>query len=186
MGERLYRLSARPRAEPVDPGGDSKRVSQRNHLRTPISRPWRNCAGFAARPPVGKGSGTVEAHPAFAGRTRLVLKLKTQDFKLRTRQPPAWRSDPRMDDRFSNALDLLRRETDGTEIPPARHSAPPVSRAVRRRKSRPPDLVDVQFAQRRRCEGDMDTLRDSSAQGGRTGYTSARAAIANPLSRLEE
>ncbi|TIX05773.1 MAG: DNA polymerase IV, partial [Mesorhizobium sp.] len=103
-----------------------------------------------------------------AGRT-VVLKLKTQDFKLRTRNRQL--GDPtRLADRiFQTGLDLLRREADGTKY---RLLGIGVSDLSDDGKADPPDLVDVQSRKRALAEGAIDSLRDKFGKKAvETGYT---------------
>jgi DNA polymerase-4 len=180
MGDRLYRLSRGEDDRPVDPGGDAKSVSAETTFDTDI-------ATLAELVPVLRGlSEKVSARlkkSGIAGRT-VVLKLKTQDFKLRTRNRQL--GDPtRLADRiFQTGLDLLRRETDGTKF---RLLGIGVSDLSDDEKADPPDLVDVQSRKRALAEGAMDTLRDKFGRKAvETGYTFGKGRDANPPEPLDE
>ena len=119
-----------------------------------------------------------------AGRT-VVLKLKTQDFKLRTRNRQL--GDPtRLADRiFSTGVELLRKEADGTKF---RLLGIGVSDLSDDGKADPPDLVDVHSRKRALAEGAIDALRDKF--GGKavveTGYTFGRRREAPPPEPLDD
>jgi DNA polymerase-4 len=106
-----------------------------------------------------------------AGRT-VVLKLKTQDFRIRTRNRQL--ADPtRLADRiFQTGLELLRKEADGTHY---RLIGIGVGDLGDPAKADPPDLVDVQARKRAMAEGAVDTLRDRFGKAAvETGYTFGR------------
>ena len=110
-----------------------------------------------------------------AGRT-VVLKLKTQDFKLRTRNRQL--ADPtRLADRiFQTGLQLLEKEADGTRF---RLLGIGVSDLSDLDRADPPDLVDVQSRKRAIAEGAIDVLRDKFGRKAvRWATLSARAAAA--------
>jgi DNA polymerase-4 len=114
----------------------------------------------------------------------VVLKLKTQDFKLRTRNRQL--GDPtRLADRiFLTGLQLLEKETDGTKY---RLLGIGVSDLSGSDKADPPDLVDVQSRKRAMAEGAIDALREKF--GGRaveTGYTFGRGHRGRPAGPEED
>ena len=103
-----------------------------------------------------------------AGRT-VTLKLKSSDFKTRTRNRQL--TDPtRLADRiFQTGLELLRRETDGTTY---RLIGIGVSDFMDLDRADPPDLVDVGARKRALAEGAIDSLRDKfGSKAIQTGYT---------------
>ncbi len=103
-----------------------------------------------------------------AGQT-VVLKLKTSDFKLRTRNRRL--DDPtQLADRiFRTGMALLEKETDGTRF---RLIGIGVSDLQDPTLADPPDLVDAQAARRAAAEAAMDKLRDKFGKGTvQTGYT---------------
>jgi DNA polymerase-4 len=180
MGDRLYRLSRGEDDRRVDPDGDAKSVSAETTFDTDI-------ASLAELVPVLRGlSEKVSARlkkAGIAGRT-VVLKLKTQDFKIRTRNRQL--GDPtRLADRiFQTGLDLLRRETDGTKF---RLLGIGVSDLSDDEKADPPDLVDVQSRKRALAESAIDALRDKfCGKAVETGYTFGKGRGANPPEPLEE
>ncbi|MCF3643260.1 DNA polymerase IV [Rhizobium sp. TRM95111] len=103
-----------------------------------------------------------------AGQT-VVLKLKTRDFKSRTRNRRL--EDPTMlaDRIFRIGLDLLKRETDGTKF---RLIGIGVTDLADPARADPPDLVDPQAARRAAAEAAMNRLRDKFGKTSvETGYT---------------
>ncbi|MCP1197898.1 DNA polymerase IV [Notoacmeibacter sp. MSK16QG-6] len=105
---------------------------------------------------------------ALAGQT-VVLKLKTADFRSRTRNRTLADPTRRPGRIFDIALDLLRREADGT---PFRLIGVGLSELVSDRLADPPDLVDQRAQRLASAEETIDQLRRRF--GGRaveTGYT---------------
>ncbi|MBB4007618.1 DNA polymerase IV [Allorhizobium taibaishanense] len=103
-----------------------------------------------------------------AGHT-VVLKLKTADFKLRTRNRRL--EDPtRLADRiFRTGMQLLDKETDGTKF---RLIGIGVSDFASPDLADPPDLVDPDAARRAKAEAAMDQLRLKFGKGMiETGFT---------------
>jgi DNA polymerase-4 len=110
-----------------------------------------------------------------AGRT-VVLKLKTQDFKLRTRNRQL--SDPtQLADRiFRHGLQLLEKELDGTKF---RLLGIGVSELSSSERADPPDLVDTQATKRAVAETAIDRLRNKFGLNAvETGYTFSRGNLA--------
>ncbi len=165
MGDRLYRLSRGEDDRRVDPERDTKSVSAETTFDADI-------ASLDDLVPVLRAlSEKVSARlkkAGIAGRS-VVLKLKTQDFKIRTRNRQL--GDPtRLADRiFSAGLDLLRKEADGTKY---RLLGIGVSDLSDDDKADPPDLIDVQARKRAMAEGAVDALRDRFGRKAvETGYT---------------
>ncbi|TGQ72846.1 MAG: DNA polymerase IV [Mesorhizobium sp.] len=180
MGDRLYRLSRGEDVRRVDPDQDAKSVSAETTFDTDI-------ASLDELVSVLRGlSEKVSARlkkSGIAGRT-VVLKLKSQDFKLRTRNRQL--GDPtRLADRiFSTGVELLRRETDGTKY---RLIGIGVSDLSDDDKADPPDLVDVQSRKRAMAEGAIDALRDKFGRKAvETGYTFGKGRDAHPPEPLED
>ncbi|MGX5842746.1 DNA polymerase IV [Mesorhizobium sp. ArgA1] len=180
MGTRLYHLSRGQDDRRVDPDQDAKSVSAETTFDTDI-------AEMDELVPVLRGlSEKVSARlkkSGIAGRT-VVLKLKTQDFKLRTRNRQL--GDPtRLADRiFQTGLDLLRKEADGTKY---RLLGIGVSDLSDDQKADPPDLVDVGSRKRAMAESAIDTLRDKFGKKAvETGYTFGKGHSANPPEPIEE
>ena len=103
-----------------------------------------------------------------AGHT-VVLKLKTADFKGRTRNRKL--EDPTMlaDKIFRIGMELLRKETDGTKF---RLIGIGVTDLTDPGRADPPDLVDPAATRRAAAEAAMNTLRDKFGKATvETGYT---------------
>ncbi|ESX89274.1 DNA polymerase IV [Mesorhizobium sp. LSHC412B00] len=180
MGTRLYHLSRGQDDRRVDPDQDAKSVSAETTFDTDI-------AEMGELVPVLRGlSEKVSARlkkSGIAGRT-VVLKLKTQDFKLRTRNRQL--GDPtRLADRiFQTGLELLRKEADGTKY---RLLGIGVSDLSDDEKADPPDLVDVGSRKRAMAESAIDTLRDKFGKKAvETGYTFGKGRNPNPPEPIEE
>ncbi len=113
-----------------------------------------------------------------------MLKLKTQDFKLRTRNRQL--ADPtRLADRiFQTGMQLLARETDGTKY---RLLGIGVSDLSDDERADPPDLVDVQSRKRALAEGAIDVLRGKfGRQAVETGYTFGKGRNTRPPESLDD
>lgn len=180
MGDRLYRLSRGEDVRRVDPDQDAKSVSAETTFDTDI-------ASLDELVAVLRGlSEKVSARlkkSGIAGRT-VVLKLKTQDFKLRTRNRQL--GDPtRLADRiFQTGVELLRKETDGTKY---RLLGIGVSDLSDDDKADPPDLVDVQSRKRAMAESAIDALRDKFGRRAvETGYTFGKGRDAHPPEPIED
>jgi DNA polymerase-4 len=165
MGDRLYSLSRGQDSRRVISERDSKSVSAETTFDTDL-------ASAADLVPVLRAlSEKVSARlkkAGIAGRT-VVLKLKTQDFKTRTRNRQL--EDPtRLADRiFQTGLHLMGKELDGTKY---RLLGNGVSDLSDSEKADPPDLVDVQARKRAMAEGAIDALRDKfGGKAVETGYT---------------
>ncbi|SDA41819.1 DNA polymerase IV [Mesorhizobium qingshengii] len=180
MGDRLYRLSRGEDVRRVDPDQDAKSVSAETTFDTDIGSLDELVA--VLRGLSEKVSARLKKS-GIAGRT-VVLKLKTQDFKLRTRNRQL--GDPtRLADRiFQTGVELLRKETDGTKF---RLLGIGVSDLSDDDKADPPDLVDVQARKRAMAEGAIDALRDKFGRKAvETGYTFGKGRDAHPPEPLEE
>ena len=165
MGDRLYRLARGEDDRRVEPRQDAKSVSAETTFDSDLG-------SLDDLVPVLRAlSEKVSARlkkAGIAGRT-VVLKLKSADFRIRTRNRQL--GDPtRLADRiFSTGLELLRRETDGTKY---RLLGIGVSDLSDDGKADPPDLVDVQARKRAMAEGAIDALRDKFGRKAvETGYT---------------
>ncbi len=165
MGDRLYRLARGEDDRRVSADRDSKSVSAETTFDTDIGE--LNDLVPVLRALSEKVSARLKK-AGIAGRT-IVLKLKSHDFKIRTRNRQL--GDPtRLADRiFSTGLELLRKETDGTRY---RLLGIGVSDLSDDDKADPPDLVDVQSRKRALAEGAIDALRDKfGGKAVETGYT---------------
>ncbi|RCS22019.1 DNA polymerase IV [Phyllobacterium salinisoli] len=176
MGQRLYRLSRGMDVRRVEPEGEMKSVSSETTFNTDLSS-----AGDLVpilRSLSEKVSRRLKAG-GIAGRT-VVLKLKTQDFKSRTRNRQL--SDPtQLADRiFRTGLQLLEKELDGTKF---RLIGIGVSDLEDAGKADPPDLVDNQATKRAVAEGAIDKLRTKFGNKAvETGYTFGKARTERPPS----
>jgi DNA polymerase-4 len=108
---------------------------------------------------------------ALAGHT-VVLKLKTQDFKTRTRNRRLDAHTQLADRIFREGLSLLERELDGTKY---RLLGIGVSDLGDSARADPPDLIDRDAGRRAKAEAAMDALRDKfGSRSIETGYTFGR------------
>ncbi len=174
MGERLYRLSRGEDERSVQPRGEAKSVSSETTFD-------RDIAALDDLVPILRAlSERVSARlkkADIAGRT-IVLKLKTKDFRIRTRNRQL--ADPtRLADRiFATGLDMLKRETDGTFFRLIGIGVTDLTDAAR---ADPPDLVDRLSHKRALAEGAIDALREKyGRQAVETGYTFGRARKPRP------
>ena len=184
MGDRLYHLSRGQDERRVHPDHDAKSVSAETTFDTDLASP-------ADLVPVLRAlSEKVSARlkkSGIAGRT-VVLKLKTQDFKLRTRNRQL--GDPtRLADRiFQTGLHLLEKETDGTKY---RLLGIGVSDLSDADKADPPDLVDLPVAQarhgrrrdRQRCATSSARRRSKPATRSARAATPTRRTISKLIRR---
>ncbi|ESZ27950.1 DNA polymerase IV [Mesorhizobium sp. L2C084A000] len=180
MGDRLYHLSRGEDVRRVDPDQDVKSVSAETTFDTDIASLEELIA--VLRGLSEKVSARLKKS-GIAGRT-VVLKLKSQDFKLRTRNRQL--GDPtRLADRiFQTGVELLRKETDGTKY---RLLGIGVSDLSDDDKADPPDLVDIQSRKRAMAEGAIDALRDKFGRKAvETGYTFGKGRDAHPPEPLED
>lgn len=153
MGQRLYRLSRGQDDRVVEIGGEAKSVSSETTFNEDI-------AGFdMLLPHLRRLSEEVARRlrkGGHAGRT-VVLKLKTSDFKSRTRNRRL--DDPtQLADRiFRTGIDLLEKETDGTRFRLIGIGVTDLCDPV---TADPPDLVDPLTARRAAAEAAMNAVRD--------------------------
>ncbi len=168
MGDRLYHLSRGQDERRVNPDHDAKSVSAETTFDIDV-------AALSELAPVLRAlSETVSARlkkAGIAGHT-VVLKLKTADFRIRTRNRRLADATRLADRIFSTGLDLLRREADGTRF---RLLGIGVADLADDDRADPPDLIDEAARKRAQAEGAIDALR--AKFGGRaveTGYTFGR------------
>lgn len=174
MGDRLYGLARGEDDRRVHPEREAKSVSAETTFDSDL-------ASLDDLVPVLRAlSEKVSARlkrAGMAGRT-VVLKLKSADFRIRTRNRQL--SDPtKLADRiFSTGLELLRREIDGTKY---RLLGIGVSDLSDDGKADPPDLVDVQSRKRALAESAIDALREKfGGKAVETGYTFGRGHRGRP------
>lgn len=153
MGQRLARLSRGIDERKVDPTSDMKSVSGETTFNSDLSsledlRPiLRSLSEKVARRMKKYG---------VAG-TTIALKLKTTDFKTRTRNKSLQDPTQLADRIFRAGLTLLEREIDGTRF---RLIGIGVSELCEPDQADPVDLVDPLAAKRAKAEGAMDMLRE--------------------------
>ncbi|MBX3577876.1 MAG: DNA polymerase IV [Rhizobiaceae bacterium] len=180
MGSRLYHLSRGDDEREVDPERDTKSVSAETTFDVDLS-------SATDLVPVLRGlSEKVSARlkkAELAGRT-VVLKLKTRDFKTRTRNRQLGDPTQLADRIFRTGQALLERELDGTKF---RLLGIGVSDLADAGRADPPDLVDEHARKRAMAEGAIDALRGKFGRKAvETGYTFGRGSAANPPETPEE
>ncbi|UGX87651.1 DNA polymerase IV [Phyllobacterium meliloti] len=165
MGQRLYQLSRGIDTRRVEPDGESKSVSAETTFNEDIST--LDDLVPILRSLSEKVSRRLKAAD-IAGRT-VVLKLKSSDFKLKTRNRQL--ADPtQLADRiFRTGLALLEKEIDGTRF---RLIGIGVTDLGDDGRADPHDLVDVQATKRAVAETAIDKLRGKFGNNAvETGYT---------------
>lgn len=165
MGDRLYRLAR----------GEDTRAVVADHAAKSVSSETtfdRDLAALEDLVPVLRRQAERVAarlkRAGLAGRT-VVLKLKTADFRSRTRNRRL--ADPtRLADRiFATGLEMLKREADGTRF---RLLGIGVAELAPGERADPPDLVDPLAQKRAAAEGAVDALREKFGTAAvETGYT---------------
>ncbi|WP_353413944.1 DNA polymerase IV [Brucella sp. NBRC 12953] len=174
MGQRLFRLSRGQDSRKVEPEHDMKSVSAETTFNKDLSQATDLIPVLRALSE--KVSQRLKVGD-IAGRT-VILKLKTQDFKLRTRNRQL--ADPtQLADRiFRTGLQLLDKELDGTRF---RLLGIGVSELSSDERADPPDLVDTQATKRAVAESAIDRLRDKFGRNAvETGYTFSKGNLARP------
>ena len=165
MGQRLFRLSRGIDDRDVHTNDPAKSVSAETTFFNDISR--HEDLVPILRQLSEKVAWRLKKN-GIAGHT-VVLKMKTSDFKSRTRNRKL--DDPtQLADRiFRTGLSLLEKETDGTKF---RLIGIGVSDLCDGALADPPDLVDRHAERRAAAEAAMDKLRDKFGKGTvETGYT---------------
>lgn len=174
MGERLYYLSRGEDSRSVHAEHAAKNVSAETTFNIDLST--REDLAPVLRALSEKVSTRLKK-AGIAGRT-VVLKLKSTDFKIRTRNRQL--GDPtRLADRiFATGLQLLEKELDGTRyrlLGIGVHDLQDIERAD------PPDLIDTRAQKRAQAETAMDKLRDKYGKiAVETGYTFGKGRRAEP------
>jgi len=174
MGQRLYRLSRGRDTRKVEPEHDMKSVSAETTFNNDLSEAHDLIPILRALSE--KVSRRLKSS-GIAGRT-VVLKLKTYDFKSRTRNRQL--SDPTQlaDKIFRQGLQLLEKELDGTRF---RLLGIGVSELSSSDRADPPDLVDTQATKRAVAENAIDRLRNKFGSSVvETGYTFNKGHLARP------
>lgn len=174
MGTRLFHLSRGRDDRRVSPHHDAKSVSAETTFDVDLAT-LDDLVPVLRALAEQVSARLKKAH--LSGRT-VVLKLKTQDFRIRTRNRQL--SDPtRLADRiFATGLDLLRKETDGTRY---RLIGIGVSDLADEGRADPPDLIDTASKKRAMAEGAVDVLRQKFGNKAvETGYTFGRGSRGRP------
>jgi DNA polymerase-4 len=165
MGQRLSRLSRGIDDRDVHLNDPAKSVSSETTFFDDVSR-------YDDLVPVLRGLSEKVAwrlkKGEIAGQT-VVLKMKTADFKSRTRNRKLEDPTQLADRIFRTGIELLQKETDGTKF---RLIGIGVTDLCDPHRADPRDLIDVQSGRRAAAEAAMDKLRDKFGKGAvETGYT---------------
>lgn len=174
MGTRLYRLARGQDDRRVHADHEAKSVSAETTFDTDLASPADLVPVLRA---LSEKVSSRLKKSGIAGRT-VVLKLKTKDFRIRTRNRQL--ADPtRLADRiFQTGLELLKKETDGTQY---RLLGIGVSDLSDDGKADPPDLVDERATKRAMAETAMDTVREKyGREAVETGYTFGKGSRGRP------
>jgi DNA polymerase-4 len=165
MGQRLYRLARGQDERTVEINGEAKSVSSETTFNDDLCD-YDDLVTHLRRLSEQVAHRLRKAD--IAGQT-VVLKLKTADFKSRTRNRRL-DSPTRLADRiFRTGMQLLDKETDGTKF---RLIGIGVSDLSDADLADPPDLVDAQATRRAAAEAAINTLRDKFGKATvETGYT---------------
>ncbi len=165
MGQRLYRLSRGIDDRTVHLNEAAKSVSAETTFFDDISSQEQLVP--ILRSLSEKVSTRLKKHD-IAGHT-VVLKMKTSDFKSRTRNRRLEDPTQLADRIFRTGLQLMERETDGTKF---RLLGIGVTDLEDSSRADPPDLVDRQATRRAQAEAAIDKLRDKFGKSAvETGYT---------------
>jgi DNA polymerase-4 len=153
MGLRLSRLSRGLDERPVEPDGEAKSVS----AETTFDKDFASLEELA--PVLRRLSEKVSARlkkSHIAGQT-IVLKMKTADFKSRTRNRSITDPTQLADRIFRHGLEMMEREIDGTRF---RLIGIGVSALRPDDGADPVDLVDESATKRAKAERAMDSVRE--------------------------
>jgi DNA polymerase-4 len=165
MGKRLFNLSRGQDDREVHINDAAKSVSAETTFFDDISS-YEELVSQLRR--LSEKVATRLRKSGIAGHT-VVLKLKTSDFKSRTRNRKL--EDPTMlaDKIFRIGVELLRKEADGTKY---RLIGIGVTDLADPERADPPDLVDPAATRRAAAEAAMNALRDKFGSASvETGYT---------------
>lgn len=174
MGQRLFRLARGEDDRRVEPREAAKSVSAETTFAVDFSRAEDLVPVLRS---LSEGVALRLKKAGISGQT-VVLKLKTSDFRTRTRNRRL--DDPtRYADRiFQTGLAMLEREIDGTAY---RLLGIGVSDLTGLEHADPPDLVDPGAARRAIAETAMDAVRERFGRKSlETGYTFGRASRGRP------
>jgi DNA polymerase IV len=165
MGKRLFNLSRGQDERKVHLNDEAKTVSAETTFFEDYSKPEDLVPILRA---LSEQVSRRLKKAAISGHT-VVLKLKTQDFKIRTRNRKLDATTQLADRIFREGLALLERELDGTKF---RLLGIGVCDLADGAMADPPDLIDRDAGRRAKAEAAMDTLRDKFGNKTiETGYT---------------
>jgi DNA polymerase-4 len=165
MGQRLFRLARGIDDRDVHTNDPAKSVSSETTFFNDISR---NEDLVAILRSLSEKVAWRLKRSAVAGHT-VVLKMKTSDFKSRTRNKRLEDPTQLADKIFRTGISLLDKETDGTKF---RLIGIGVTDLCDPTLADPPDLVDKNAERRAAAEAAMDKLREKFGKGTvETGYT---------------
>ncbi|MHB0954279.1 MAG: DNA polymerase IV [Allorhizobium sp.] len=165
MGQRLFRLSHGIDDREVHINDAAKSVSSETTFFEDI---WRHEDLVAHLRSLSEKVAWRLKKTGIAGQT-VVLKLKTADFKGRTRNRRLEDPTQLADRIFRTGLSLLEKETDGTRFRLIGIGVTDLRDAA---VADPPDLVDNQAGRRAAAEAAMDKLREKFGRATvETGYT---------------
>ena len=158
MGQRLFRLARGEDNRRVDPEGEAKSVSAETTFSADLRAPgaleaelWRLCETVAAR--------LKRAALAAGG---IHLKLKTADFKIRTRSRKLLAPTQLAEVVFREARPLLAKEADGTAF---RLIGIGTSDFAEAREADPVNLLDPDAKRRADVERAIDKVREKFGRG---------------------
>ncbi|MBB4001694.1 DNA polymerase IV [Aurantimonas endophytica] len=170
MGQRLYRLSRGIDTRKVDPSSEMKSISAETTFNSDLS-------AAADLVPLLRALSEKVARRLKAtdlSATTIVLKLKSADFRIRTRNFKLGQPTRLADRIFATGRMLLEKEIDGTRFRLIGIGCSDFHPAV---MADPDDLVDPGAAKRAKAEAALDRLRDRFGQSAiETGYTFGRTA----------
>jgi len=165
IGQRLFRLSRGIDERRITPDREAKSISAETTFNTDLSR--REDLVPILRRLSEKVSARLKA-ANLAGQT-VVLKLKTTDFKIRTRNRRLEDPTHLADRIFRTGLAMIERELDGTRF---RLLGIGVTDLSDDGRADPPDFLDPAAARRANAEDAMDKIRAKYGRGSvETGYT---------------
>jgi DNA polymerase-4 len=167
----LHRMANAQDSRAVDPGGEMKTISSETTFDRDLSSPaeleavlWRQAERVSTRAKAGGLGGYT-----------VVLKLKTADFRLRTRSTSLDAPTQLADRIFRTALAHLKREADGTRFRLLGVGLSNLAPAV---SADPASLIDTAGDKRAAAERAMDKIRakfGGAAVGTGRGFKKPRA-----------
>jgi DNA polymerase-4 len=165
MGRRLFNLSRGQDDRKVHLNDEAKTISAETTFFEDYSRAEDLVPALRA---LSEQVSRRLKKAALAGHT-VVLKLKTQDFKTRTRNRKLEAHTQLADRIFREGVALLEKELDGTKY---RLLGIGVSDLGDSARADPPDLIDRDAGRRAKAEAAMDSLHDKfGTKSIETGYT---------------